>query len=128
MKKTFIFLLIFIVSFFAFGTFAEGVSDTNNNSVDSFIELEDCNVNVKELLKTIEDVDYYAYLNLDSTEDSLKPVILEARRMYIERIAGEVGGLAADGVYAEEIAPDGTVVRVIPQFHELFPADWDYPG
>lgn len=128
MKKFLFLLLVFVVSFCTLGAFAASeVSEDDYTTVEKSSVTMDDN-SVKELLKTVKDVDYYAFLNLDSAEDSLKPVILEARRMYIERVAGAIGGLAADGVYGEEIAPDGTVVCVIPQFHELFPEDWDYPG
>jgi len=64
----------------------------------------------------------YAYMDLETADESLKAKILEARNKIILSESW-----AADGIYAYVSDPDGNIVNVLPQFSELFPSDWDVP-
>lgn len=69
---------------------------------------------------SLHDPEYYAYMNLEQAEEAMKPVILEARK----RIINRVDAWSQDGIESYILSPDGTKERV-PNFHELFPADWE---
>jgi|GEM_PF-1997708 len=77
---------------------------------------------IEELLQSEEEIQYYAYLNLDVAEESLKSVILAARNRIIFRYAW-----VADGLNGRLLDKDGNAEEVVPQFSELFPEDWDEP-
>ena len=66
--------------------------------------------------------EYYAYMVLDEAEESLKPIILEARWRIISReswVADDIDGMVQGGGISE----------TVPHFHEIFPADWEIqPG
>ena len=68
--------------------------------------------------------DYYAYMILDEAEESLKPIILEARWRIISReswVDDSINGYIQDEA--------GNIIEVVPHFHEVFPADWEIqPG
>lgn len=67
--------------------------------------------------------EYYAYMILDEAEETLKPVILEARWRIISRT-----GWVVDGVNGYLEDEEGNI-EVVPQFHDIFPPDWDIqPG
>lgn len=68
------------------------------------------------------DVGYYAYMDLETADESLKAKILEARNIIISN-----SSWTADGVkgYIEN-REDGTV-RELPHFSEIFPSDWEMP-
>ena len=68
-------------------------------------------------------VDYYAYMKLADAEASLEPVILEARR----RVMNRFDGWAADGIEAYVTDLEGNIIERVPEFHELFPSDWEQP-
>lgn len=64
--------------------------------------------------------EYYAYMILDDVEESLKPIILEARWRIISNtswVDDELNG------YIEDEA--GNIIEIVPHFHEVFPADWE---
>lgn len=78
---------------------------------------------IKDQLAKDEDaIQYYAYLDLSTAEESLRPVILEARKMIIFRYSWVAGGLV--GFVHDE---NGTIIEEVPQFSDLFPSDWDEP-
>ena len=77
---------------------------------------------IAELLKTEEDIQYYAYLDLDSAEEEIKDVILAARNLIIHRQSYVVEG---EAVITDK---NGNIVREVPKFYDLFPEDWDVPG
>ena len=54
---------------------------------------------------------------------SLEPVILEARR----RVMNRFDGWAADGIEAYVTDLEGNIIERVPEFHELFPSDWEQP-
>ena len=64
--------------------------------------------------------DYYAYMILDEAEESLKPIILEARWRIISNtswVDDELNGHIEDEA--------GNIIEIVPHFHEIFPADWE---
>lgn len=76
-----------------------------------------------EMYFAAEGLDYFAYMDLESADASLKPVILEARRRIIfssSWVADEIDGWVTN--------PDGTVEEVVPHFSEIFPSDWELPA
>ncbi len=78
---------------------------------------------IKDQLAKDEDaIQYYAYLDLSTAAESLRPVILEARKMIIFRYSWVAGGLV--GFVHDE---NGTIIEEVPQFSDLFPSDWDEP-
>ena len=90
-------------------------------------------VTTDTLSYTIEEIDaylekngeeYYAYMILDEVEESLRPIILEARWRIISNttwIDDELNGHIEDEM--------GNIIEVVPHFHEIFPEDWEIqPG
>lgn len=71
---------------------------------------------------TDDDIQHYAYLNYDEAEEELKPVILAARLRIIYQHSW-----VADGLNGRVLKKDGTLKYEVPEFHDLFPADWDEP-
>lgn len=64
--------------------------------------------------------EYYAYMILDEAEESLKPIILEARWRIISNtswVDDELNGHIEDEA--------GSIIEIVPHFHEIFPADWE---
>lgn len=76
----------------------------------------------EEYFFTDDDIQYYAYLNYDEAEEELKPVILTARLRIIYQHSW-----VADGIKGRVFNKDGTLEYEVPEFHDLFPADWDEP-
>ena len=77
---------------------------------------------ISALLQNEDVIQYYAYLDLSTAEESLQPVILEARNRIIFRYAWVADGL--DGYVLNE---NKEIIEVVPQFSDLFPSDWDEP-
>lgn len=73
-------------------------------------------------LQTEADIQHFAYLDLETSSEELKPVILLARRQIVYRY-----DWVADDVRGCVLGIDGNVEEVLPKFHDLFPADWDIP-
>ena len=76
----------------------------------------------EEYLKSEEDIQYFAYLNLDEADDELKPVILAARNRIISRyswVADDLNGWVMDS--------NGNIEEEVPHFSDIFPEDWDVP-
>lgn len=69
-----------------------------------------------------EDIQYYAYLDLDSADEALKPVILAARKQIIYRHTW-----VADGLSGWILDANGNKKSRVPEFSEIFPADWEPP-
>lgn len=76
----------------------------------------------EQYLDSEEDIQYYAYLNISTAEEELKPIILVARNTIIHRYSW-----VADGMNGKVLDKDGNVKREIPEFSELFPEDWEIP-
>ena len=63
---------------------------------------------------------YYAYMILDEAEESLKPMIREARWRIISNstwVDDELNGHIEDEM--------GNIIEIVPHFHDIFPADWE---
>ena len=71
----------------------------------------------------LEDLEYYAYMNLDEARSEIKSVIQEARKRIIFSTSW-----AADGTNAWVLDEDGNVIEKLPYFYQLFPSNWDMPG
>ena len=70
----------------------------------------------------LEDLEYYAYMNLDEAKSEIKPVIQEARNRIIFNtswVADEINGRIRD--------EDGNIIEKLPHFSDLFPSDWEIP-
>lgn len=64
--------------------------------------------------------EYYAYMILDEAEESLKPIILEARWRIISNstwVDDDLNGHIEDEA--------GNIIEIVPHFHDIFPADWE---
>ncbi len=68
--------------------------------------------------------EYYAYMILDEADDTLKPIILEARWRIISNttwVDDELNGHIEDEA--------GNIIEIVPHFHDIFPEDWEIqPG
>ena len=71
-----------------------------------------------------ETAEFYAYMDLEQAEESIKPMILAARNKIIFQ---SNDGWVADGMNAYVEDADGNVVEELPQFSDLFPEDWENP-
>lgn len=69
-----------------------------------------------------DDIQYYAYLDYETAEEALQPVILAARNRIIYRYSW-----VADGTSGRILGKDGNVKQELPQFSDIFPEDWDLP-
>lgn len=76
----------------------------------------------EQYLDSEEDIQYYAYLNINTAEEELKPIILVARSTIIYRYSW-----VADGMNGEVLDKEGNIKSKIPEFSELFPEDWEIP-
>ena len=70
---------------------------------------------INDLLKDEEDIQYYAYLDLETADPDLAPVIIKARDIIIFRQSW-----VADGVRGFVYDRNGNVIEEVPQFSELF--------
>lgn len=64
--------------------------------------------------------EYYAYMIYDEAEESLKPIILEARWRIISKttwVDDELSGHIEDEY--------GNIIYIVPKFHDIFPEDWE---
>lgn len=72
--------------------------------------------------KSEEEIQYYAYLDMTTEDESLHPIILAARKIIIYRrswVADEVDGWVKD--------KSGNIIETLPHFSDLFPNDWEIP-
>lgn len=107
---------------------AEDISDINEVTYDtnvadnSYLPSEDNVTLIEKLLSEESDIQFYAYQDLENVEPSLKPVVLAARNIIVHRYSW-----VADGIYGCILDTNGDMEEELPQFHELFPDDWDEP-
>lgn len=73
---------------------------------------------------TAEGNEYYAYMQIETAEPELIPVILEARRRIIYQ---DGAGWVEDHIDGCIRDSDGVVIEILPHFHEVFPSDWEIP-
>ena len=64
--------------------------------------------------------EYYAYMILDEADESMKPIILEARWRIISNSTWVDDDL--NGHIEDEM---GNIIEIVPHFHDIFPADWE---
>lgn len=64
-----------------------------------------------------------AYMNLDQASEEMQAQIIEAREEIIYSQAW-----VADGLQGYVLNADGDIIEEVPQFSDLFPADWDMPS
>jgi len=76
----------------------------------------------EQYLGSEEDIQYYAYLNLSTAAEELKPIVLAARNIIIYRYSW-----VADGLNGQILDKNGNIKRKVPEFSELFPEDWELP-
>lgn len=68
------------------------------------------------------EVSRLAYMNLDQASEAMQEKILQAREEIIFSKSW-----VADGLQGFVYDKDGNVIEEVPQFSEIFPADWDMP-
>lgn len=66
---------------------------------------------------------YYAYMNFDHADSITKVKILESRNKLIY-----AESWSADGIDAYVTDLEGNIIEKLPEFSELFPADWSVPS
>lgn len=69
-------------------------------------------------------LEHYAYMDLDTADPELHPVILGARSRIIY---SETAGWVADEIDGCIKDAEGNIIEVLPHFHDIFPEDWDLP-
>lgn len=76
-------------------------------------------------MPTREDIEHYAYMDLERAPAELKPTIEAARKRII--FDGTVTAWTADNILGTIGDENGNVLEVVPHFHDVFPADWEMP-
>lgn len=70
----------------------------------------------------ISQTESIAYMTLENADEQTKAAILAARNEIINNTSW-----VADGAYGYITDENGNVVEIVPQFSEIFPADWEIP-
>ena len=123
----YIFIVCFATVVFFAGFFISADAASEPQQVDNSIDanaawVQESNSKVSEILKSEENIQYYANLSTENVDDSLKEIILAARNKIIFRyswVSDEVNGRVCD--------ENGTIIEELPHFSDLFPEDWDEP-
>lgn len=102
---------------------ASEYSDIASNTMQNETGSVSLSMDEIEEYLALEDLEYYAYMNLDEARSEIKPVIQEARNRIIFNTSW-----AADGTNAWVLDEDGNVIEKLPYFSQLFPSDWDMPS
>lgn len=68
------------------------------------------------------EVRYFAYMNLNGADESLKSKILQARNIVISN-----SSWVADGITGYVKDRDTGTITLLPHFSEIFPSDWEIP-
>ena len=68
------------------------------------------------------EVRYFAYMDLNGADESLKSKILQARNIVISN-----SSWVADGITGYVKDRDTGVITLLPHFSEIFPSDWEMP-
>lgn len=88
------------------------------------VHLVEMDVSKIEPYLTAKSNEYYAYMQIETAEPELIPVILEARRRIIYQDGSGWVDDHLDGCIRNS---DGEVIEILPHFHEIFPSDWEIP-
>lgn len=91
----------------------------DSDGVEHLVEI---NLEVVEPYFEEQSLDHYAYMDVNAVDTELIPVILEARQRIIAQTSWVDDSL--DGWVEDE---DGTIIEIVPHFHEVFPDDWEIP-
>lgn len=67
-------------------------------------------------------LEYYAYMDIDSVDSELIPIILEARNRIIFTTSW-----THDEVDGKILDENRNAIEDVPHFHEVFPEDWEIP-
>lgn len=102
---------------------ASEYSDITSNTMPNETGSVSLSMDEIEEYLALEDLEHYAYMNLDEARSEIKPVIQEARNRIIFNTSW-----AADGTNAWVLDEDGNVIEKLPYFSQLFPSDWDMPS
>ena len=126
MKKWFMITFSILVSIIGLSASATILADFEN------VQNVQCQQETTEF-EPVEEIDwvnmdwdtanFYAYMNLEQAEESVKPMILAARNKIIFSESW-----AEDGITAYVKDADGNIVEELPHFSELFPEDWKNPA
>ncbi len=101
---------------------ASEYSDITSNAIQNETGSVGLSMDEIEEYLALEDLEYYAYMNLNEAKSEIKPVIQEARNRIIFNtswVADEINGRIRD--------EDGNIIEILPHFSELFPSDWQIP-
>ena len=75
-------------------------------------------------IDSMDEAKNYAYMDLDSAPENMKEIIRESR----EYIISQSEGWVSDGWKGAIVNMEtGEVVEEVPQFHDIFPDDWEVP-
>lgn len=64
-----------------------------------------------------------AYMDLETADPALESKILEARSEIVLNTSW-----VADGIRGYVVDENNNILREVPQFHDVFPSDWDIPA
>lgn len=78
---------------------------------------------VPVLAANFDRLESVAYMDLDVSNEEMRAEILEAREKIIFSKSW-----VADGICGQILDKDGNLMEELPQFSELFPANWDIPS
>lgn len=65
---------------------------------------------------------FYAYMDLNAAGEESQPKIRQARKAIIAQ-----HGWVTEGVQGFVTDQNGNVIEELPQFYDIFPADWEIP-
>jgi len=91
------------------------VSQTNSHIAE--MSTEEINMYL-----TTDNLNYYAYMEIESADPQIKPIIVEARNRIIYNTSWVDDDL--NGWVTDEF---GNVIAIVPHFSEVFPDDWEIP-
>ena len=100
--------------------YSSGATDTNSSEI---ADIQTMSAKEIETLFQIYGLDYFAYMDINTVDSALAPIILAARY----HIANNHSWVY-DGGQAWIEDETGNVIEVLPYFHDIFPEDWDYPS
>lgn len=91
-------------------------------SCEANVSVEKSVPDQKHMFKSEDEIQHFAYLDIDTAVESLHPIILAARRIIIYRYSW-----AADEVEGWVKDRNGNILETLPHFSDLFPDDWEIP-
>ncbi len=86
--------------------------------------VEDIHEPTKPEICSEAEANKYAYMDLETAPEELRETILAAR----EYVIYHTDGWVADGCYGFVMdVRTGEILEEVPEFHEIFPEDWEIP-